>query len=275
MKNKSLKFSEKQKLKKLIKLKLLKRGNGEKNKNEFSEQQLREMIAKELAKAPEEINTAYIDLCFKLMKLPNPGKKTHRKNIRAGHVFAVAAVAALLVAAMTVTATANSFNIPENIAVLDNVGVSIRHDLYYLKGTATAHELGETYLAKELAKCRVEPISLPEPLTGPDCEITKIEDFGHGGLSDVDVSVDFLYKGNHGDLFIEADMYDPYELVESTWGFPGVKTGQMITVNGLEVLVFENPNSGIVVYKDDFYKCTIFLDGVSYDELMDFAKTLK
>ena len=103
------------------------------------------------------------------------------------------------------------------------------------------------------------------------CKITKIESISSDDISNI-VSVDFYYNGQRGWLDIEQMSKE----LESTGvdTVLDIKSGRMINVNGMDVLVFEQENSCSIKYKDNFTTYDIHLD-CNLETAIKFAKSIK
>jgi len=136
--------------------------------------------------------------------------------------------------------------------------------------TADGYALTDTELAKQFADNGISPVTLPEALVTDNCTITNVEitstDFSK------DAAVDFEYKNNYGNVRISKYEND-IELVGDTTAM-NVISGQMININGLDILIFERKDSCTIEYKDNLTEYNIMLE-CDLDTAIEFAETIK
>lgn len=227
---------------------------------DLSTEEIKALIQKEVDKGPDELDTNYIDLCFELLSIKN--NDTNKRKIKftkpAKVLLATAVLMVVFISTITVSAQFN-LNIPQKIAQLINGNAEIDYNLENADTTADGYTLLDTDLAKEIADYGITPITFPEEMIKENCKITQIEDVSPDETWKV-ISIDFDYNGQQGWLRIDQMSED----LESTGvkSVNNIKSGQMIKVNGMDVLVFEQENNCAIVYKDNLttYNISLYCD---------------
>lgn len=239
---------------------------------DLSTEKIKALIQKEVDKGPDKLDTDYIDLCFELLAVKGNAKGKRVKFKKPAKVLLVAA-ALMVVFISTVTASAQfNFDIPQNIAKLIDNNAEIDYNLENADTTADGYALLNTDLAKQLADYGITTVTFPEELIKDNCKITKIENTTTDKTFSHDANVEFEYNGQKGDLIIHQEV----EEFESTGvdTVLDIKSGRMINVNGMDVLVFEQENSCSIKYKDNFTTYDIHLD-CNLETAIKFAKSIK
>lgn len=239
---------------------------------DLSTEEIKSLIQKEVDKGPDKLDTDYIDLCFELLSIKN--NSTNAKKVKftksAKVLLVAAALMVVFISTITVSAQFN-LNIPEKIVQLINGNAEIDYNLENADITADGYALLDSDLAKQLADYGITPVTFPEKMIKENSKITKIKlDMNEDVLKIVDI--DFEYNGQKGSLYIQ-------QISENT-GSTGVntvldiKSGRMINVNGMDVLVFEQENSCSIRYKDNFTTYDIHLD-CNLETAIKFAESIK
>ena len=239
---------------------------------DLSTEEIKALIQKEVDKGPDKLDTDYIDLCFELLSIKS--NSTNAKKVKFTKSAKVLLIAATLmvvfISTITVSAQFN-LNIPEKIVQLINGNAEIDYNLENADTTADGYALLDTDLAKQIADYGITPVTFPEEMIKENSKITKIKlDMNEDVLKIVDI--DFEYNGQKGSLYIQ-------QISENT-GSTGVntvldiKSGRMINVNGMDVLVFEQENSCSIRYKDNFTTYDIHLD-CNLETAIKFAESIK
>lgn len=239
---------------------------------DLSTEEIKALIQKEVDKGPDKLDTDYIDLCFELLSIKS--NSTNAKKVKFTKSAKVLLIAATLmvvfISTITVSAQFN-LNIPEKIVQLINGNAEIDYNLENADTTADGYALLDTDLAKQIADYEITPVTFPEEMIKENSKITKIKlDMNEDVLKIVDI--DFEYNGQKGSLYIQ-------QISENT-GSTGVntvldiKSGRMINVNGMDVLVFEQENSCSIRYKDNFTIYDIHLD-CNLETAIKFAESIK
>ena len=239
---------------------------------DLSTEEIKALIQKEVDKGPDELDTDYIDLCFDLLSIKN--NSTNKRKIKltksAKALLAASVLMVVFISTITVSAQFN-LNIPEKIVQLINGNAEIDYNLENADTTADGYALLDTDLAKQLADYGIMPVTFPEEIIKKNCKITKIEMVMNEDVLKI-VDIGFEYSGQNGSLYIQQISENTKSTGVST--VMDVESGQMINVNGMDVLVFEQENSCSIRYKDDFTTYDIHLD-CNLEIAFKFAESIK
>lgn len=239
---------------------------------DLSTEEIKALIQKEVDKEPDEIDTDYIDLCFELLSIKNSKQKASKVKFTKPTKVLLAAAVLMVVFISTITVSAQfNLNIPQKIAQLINGNAEIDYNLENADTTADGYTLLDTDLAKQLADYGITPVTFPEEMTKENCKITKIESISSDHISNI-VSIDFDYKGQQGWLTIEQMSKELETAGVST--VMDIKSGQMINVNGMDILAFEKENSCTIIYKDNLTKYNIYID-CNLETAIKLAESIK
>lgn len=238
--------------------------------------QLKELIKKESEKDYENIDTDYIDTCFELLSIKqnnNSGAlhktKVRKLPIKKALLFA-AVFTVFIVTAVTATAQIH-LNIPESIVQLTDGEAVIYNNLENADSTANGYALLNTDLARALAANDITPVTFPEEMIKEDCIITQTQFNPTDDLTKY-ADIDFEYKGFNGSLHIIHET--EYTETASVSGVMDVKSGQMLNINGMDILIFEQENDCIIEYKNNLtnYSITLYCD---LEAAIEFAESIK
>ena len=245
--------------------------------NNLTEDEIKGLIEKELSKEADEVDMDYIDLCYDILEAKSTGnipleiKKSKLMARKPAKAFLIAAVIAVF-AVSTLTASAFIFDIPEKIAQYINGNAEIDFNLENADTTADGYALLDSELAKQLAEFGITPITLPEEMIKENCEITNIESMTFDKNMALDAVIDFEYQGKPGGVIITQYAHDMvWQAVDTTMD---VISGQMINVNGMDILVFEQKKSCSIQYKDNTTVYIISLE-CDIDTAMQFVRSIK
>lgn len=255
-------FSKK-KLKKMIKS----------NFTDLSSDDIKKLIETEVAKGAENADTDYIDLCFELLAVKNNNHTPVTHKVKVTKALPIAAIiAVLMVTAITASAYVFDFNIPEAIARLINNNAVVDMNLDNADTSADGYALLDTELAQELKEHGISPITVPEELIGNNCKIIKIEYPDTDAEISTIVYIDFEYKGIKGNIRITQSKQ------ETSWTGYEIKhdviSGQITTVNGMDILIFERSENCTIRYKDSLTDYNIYLED-NINNAINFAKSIK
>lgn len=239
----------------------------------LSKEEIKLLIDKELSKEPENIDTDYIDLCFELMSINDEQKGTvvPIKSFRMKKSMMVAAAVMFIFVSM-MSVSAFYFNIPQKVAELVNGNAEIDFDLENADTTADGYKLLETDLAKELESFGITPVTFPEAMVRKECEISKIENATINETISFEAYIIFKYNGFLGRMRI--DQKTPYEEISGVRAVMDVEAGEMININGMDILVFEQEKNCTITYRDNLTDYTIYLE-CDFETAKKFAKTIK
>ena len=138
--------------------------------------------------------------------------------------------------------------------------------------TADGYTLLDYDFAKSLAQNGIKPITIPEDLLNDSSKINKIEYPDTDKQISTAVFVDFEYNGFKGELRItqanQEVSWSGYETKQD------IVSGQMLKVNGMDILVFERTESCTIRYKDGLTDYDIYLEG-DIDSAVKFAQSIK
>lgn len=224
---------------------------------DLSTEEIKALIQKEVDKGPDKLDTDYIDLCFELLAVKGNAKGKRVKFKKPAKVLLVAA-ALMVVFISTITASAQfNFNIPQSIAKLIDNNAEIDYNLENADTTADGYALLNTDLAKQLADYGITPVTFPEEMTKENCKVIQIEDVSVDETWKI-ISVDFYYNKQKGWLRVEQ-MSEEFETAGVSTVMD-IKSGQMININGMDILLFEQEGSYKIKYKDNNTTYDISLD---------------
>ena len=246
----------------------------------MSKQELEEIIENELNKSESEMDADLIEYCLHSIKKLQLSEESHKQE-ESKKVFFInpkmwrvlVAMSVVLTFIFAVTASAIYFNIPENIAQLIDGNAELDYNLENADKTADGYALLETDLAKELESFGITPVTFPEALVSDECKILKIENLTVNKAISLEAHINFEYKGLLGGVLIEQFMPVDSEWVGSSTVMD-VEAGEMINVNGMDVLVFEQKDNCTVTYKDGLTEYNIYLE-CDFETAKEFAKTIK
>lgn len=244
----------------------------------MSKQELEEIIENELLKSESEMDADLIEYCLDSIKKLELSEEDNKKE-ESKKVFFInpkmwrVLVAMSIVLVFAITASAFYFNIPEEIAQLINGDAELDFNLENADTTADGYALLETDIAKELESFGITPVTFPEAMVRKNCKITKIENITVNESISLDANVEFTYNENIGSLMIRHFRPMDTEWIGSSTVMD-VEAGEMINVNGMDILVFEQEKTCAIVYKDNSTKYTFYI-GCDFETAKEFAKTIK
>lgn len=243
------------------------------NTSNLSKEEIQSLIDKELCKNPEDVDTDYIDLCFELMSICEKSEN-NVVSIKPRYIkksIMVAAVIMVLCVSL-ISVSAIYFNIPEKIAQLVNGNAELQYPMENADTTADGYNLLETDLAKELESFGITPVTFPKALVSQNCTITKIENTTIDETISLDADIDFNYNGFKGNLMISQSA--PYDEIIGIGTVMDIKSSDLLYVNGMDILVFEQEANCIIKYTDNLtdYDIHLYCD---FETAKEFAKTIK
>lgn len=243
------------------------------NFTDLSSEDIKKLIETEVAKGAQEVDTDYIDLCFKLLALKaNQIVPINRKPRTAKTLLIAAIVFVLMISVVTASAYVFDFDIPDFIAELVGKDAYVDINLEYANTTAESYQLTGSDLAKELEAHGITPVTFPEELIKEDCKIVSIEYPETDKTVNVIAKIFFEYHGCYGRFTITQFVNDMDWLGERT--ATDVISGQLVEVNGMDILIFERENSCSVIYMDNCTEYNIYMEG-DIDTVVNFVKSIK
>ncbi len=243
------------------------------NTSNLSKEEIKSLIDKELSKNPEDIDTDYIDLCFELMSICEKSEN-NVVSIKPRYIkkpIMVAAVIMVLCISL-ISVSAIYFNIPEKIAQLVNGNAELQYPMENADTTADGYALLETDLAKELESFGITPVTFPEALVYENCKITKIENTTIDETISLNADIYFSYNDFEGNITITQ--FKPYDTMTGIGSVNDIKAGEIININGMDVLVFKQNVQSTIMYIDGLTYYDIDLD-CDFETAKKFAQTIK
>lgn len=244
----------------------------------LSKQELEEIIENELLKSESEMDADLIEYCLDSIKKLELSEEDNKKE-ESKKVFFInpkmwrVLIAMSVVFVFAITASAFYFNIPEEIAQLINGNAELDFNLENADTTADGYALLETDLAKELENFGIVSVTFPEAMVRKECKISKIENLTVNEAISLDANIEFTYNENIGSLMIRR-----FRAMDTEWTGSStvmdVEAGEMINVNGMDVLVFEQKNNCTITYRDGLTEYNIYLE-CDFELAKEFAKTIK
>lgn len=264
-----IKFSEKQ----LLEI-------AESGLSDMSCEQIKQLIKKESEKDYESINTDFIDLCFDVLAMKQDNKSLNIENvkkikkkttIRKALLF-VAVFMMFVVTTLTVSASVFHFNIPKEISSWFEGNAKTDINLKIADTTADGYLLENSDLAVKLKAQGISPITLPEELIKENSKIIKIDNITTDKTISTDVEIEFNYNNFFGTMAV-SQYTDNFEWTGETVTHD-VLSAEMIKVNGMDVLIFEQTNGCTVQYKDNLTEYNIYLKS-DIKSAIQLAKSIK
>lgn len=243
----------------------------------MSKQELEEIIENELNKSESEMDADLIEYCLDSIKKLQLSEESNKKE-ESKKVFVInpkiwrVLVAMSVILVFTITASAFYFNIPDEIAQLINGNAELDFNLENADTTADGYALLETDLAKELESFGITPVTFPEAMVRKECKISKIENITIDETISSDACICFKYKEISGEMIVEQKA--PYEEIAGVSTVMDIECGEMININGMDVLVFEQEKKCTIIYRDNLTDYYIYLE-CDFETIKEFAKTIK
>jgi hypothetical protein len=247
------------------------------NSQVMSKQELEEIIENELLKSESEMDADLIEYCLDNIKKLELSEESNKKE-ESKKVFFInpkmwrVLVAMSVVFVFAITASAFYFNIPEEIAQLINGNAELDVNLENADTTADGYALLETNLAKELESFGITPVTFPEAMVRKECKISKVENLTVDETISIDAHIVFENSNFKGEFFVSQFKNDLEWSGSDT--VMSVKAGELINVNGIDVLVFEQNKSCTITYKDNSTEYNILLE-CDFELAKEFAKTIR
>ncbi len=237
-------------------------------KTRLSQDVLKEIIAEEVEKNANDIDTELIDICFDSLQDKNPINDEKQEHIRPKVKVVLVAAVILMLVFSTITASAFLFNIPERIAEYVNGKAKFDYNLKNADTSAEQYLLNGSELAQKIADMGVSPITLPVDLTNSNCTLVKLEKRQKDDES-IDIYADFKINDIRGEMHIQSNAEWPgKDTLEE------IHAADMISANGMDVLVFETDNPCIIIYKDGNIRYDIYLY-TDFETTKNIAKNIK
>lgn len=237
----------------------------------LSRDEIKHLIELEVQKDEDEIDIEFLDNCFEMLDYVDESEKEIQSKKPVKAVIVAAAVLIVLFSTVTVSANIFNFNIPQTIARFINGNAQIDFNLKIADTTAEGYLLEKSDLANQFNDAGISPVTFPEKLT-TECEITNFNNTTTNQSVSTDVYVEFYLNDMYGNLSVIK--YSENIDWEGKKIDKDVVSGQLIHINGLDVLIFECKNSCIIHYRDNLTDYNIYLES-DIDTAIEFAKTIK
>lgn len=245
----------------------------------LTEEEILELITEELNKENAQVDMDYIDVCYDLLeikrnnKINNTALAVKAKSKRPIKVLLIAAVFVFAtISTFVVSAQVFNFNIPQKIAELINGNAEIDMTFEFANTQADKYSLLNSELASKLAEHNISPVTFPKEMITENCSITNIDYSSDENTVSSDATVYFKYKNIYGNMLIQQFNND-YQF-DGTYSEMDVLSGQMLSVNGMDILVFERDNSCSIIYRDNVTEYNIYLES-DIETAIDFAQSIK
>lgn len=242
----------------------------------FTKEEIESIMNEELEKAPEEMDTELIDMCLDILTGEPVNKADEKltvspavsenkvKKIKFKKGILVAAIIMLLISiAIPVGASIFDIDVPENILKvyeehfkLDTEGESQREDLITL-----------------LAENGLSDVVLPKFLC-VDCEISDFQKNDDNFINQVIFKYVVKKQGISGSVILTmSDEHSEFlggeMLVNGQYD-----EAKQITINGINVIVFNKGSENFIVYHIAGIEYYIVMKGTTFDKAVEFASTL-
>lgn len=240
---------------------------------DLSTEEIKALIQKEVDKGSDALDTDYIDLCFELLSIKN--NDTNKRKIKFTKAAKVLLAAAVLMVIFSSTITVSAqfnLNIPQKIAQLINGNAEIDMTFEFANTKADIYNLSNSELALDFSEHNISPVTFPKEMITENCSITNIDYSSDGNTVSTDAIVHFKYKNIYGNMMIRQFNED-YKF-NGNQSVMGVISGQMISANGMDILVFERDNSCSIVYRDNVTEYNIYLES-DIKTTIEFAKSIQ
>ena len=242
----------------------------------FTKDEIEKIMNQELEKTPEEMDTELIDMCLDILT-GEPKEKTDEEltdssvesdqkvkkiNIKKG-LLVVAIVALLVTAAIPVGAKIFDIDVPENILKvykehfqLDVYGENIEQDLSVI---LNENDLNDIVLPRYLyTDCKISDFSIA------DKELVTKVNFNYVDKERAIKGMVTFNISNDCTKFLDGEF-----LVNGKYN-----EAKRITINGINVIVFNRDSETFIVYSVASIEYSIVLNGVTFNEAVEIANTL-
>ncbi len=234
-------------------------------------EQLQARIKEESEKDPEEIDMDYVDFCFRLLEQKKPQAKKHvRYSMKI--TIAVAAVLIVLVSSFGALAGFRSQKTDDFVQVKNGI-VIVDWSVENAKTTAESHALMNTELGKQIQTFGISPITVPEGLIKENGTINEIQNTTADAALSTEVTVEFRYSDYDGQLVL-TQYSQTYEKNGKTT-LSDVIHSRAIQVNGMGILLFEQKDRCVILYKDGLTYYKIDLNCADIDTALQLAKSIR
>lgn len=245
----------------------------------LTEKEILELITEELNKENEQVDMDYIDVCYDLLEIKrnneinNTALAVKTKSKRPIKVLLIAAVFVFVtVSTFVVSAQVFNFNISQKIAELINGNAEINMTFEFTNTKADTYSLLNSKLSLDLSEHNISPVTFPEEMITENCSITNIDYSSDENTVSSDAVVHFKYQNIYGNMMIRQFNND-YQFIGS-WSEMDVISGQTLSSNGMDILIFERDNSCSIIYRDNVTEYNIYLES-DIETAIEFAQSIK
>lgn len=260
-----------------------------KNSMTFSVREIQEMMDEELNKSPEEMDTELVDLCADVLNNVYFGTnieksteindniindKTKSRKIKFSKVLLIAAVF-IIIASIAIPVSARYVHNEASDKIVQFFSDHFKIDLRSGNKNAINHSDENIDLIKQLNQAGFENIILPNDLlkykySNNDVAIDEDESYL---TAEIDFNIDDDINGYIGITKHKTDLTE-FAIGQGYIGdqYDSVK---QITVNGMDVLVFNNDKKSYIEYVDNNVEYSIHLEKCSFDSAIKIAESLK
>lgn len=257
----------------------------------FSEKEINEMLDAELEKAPEEMDTDFVNLCLDVLngkygegyyaeddnsnnsngqhsrtksEKENDETKNKKRKIKFGRILLIAAIIAVVLAcSITAGAKFVQINASEDTVSYDGDHFSI--DLNTTNQEDTVDDIVETLIIDG-----VKNVILPGAILSDEYVIS--------GYSNDGSNVNFDFKSNKTNIYgtLNINIYDKEYDFSSGEFDAGDKyySVEEINVNDIKVLVLESNDSSLIVYGYSNMEYSVMLNNCDSQQIEKIAKTI-
>lgn len=252
----------------------------DKSLDDSLEEHLNKIIDEEMEKSEEKMDTELIEYCLDKLSMleaetPNAQEKKGNGDSNGKHIkfkfkviAIVAAIAVLLVGALSVSAIVLDVNSFDGIVELYDDYIRINFDKTDDK--ADTYQLLGTELAKELADNGFSEVLLPEALFSDEYDISKIEYETFEYINSVNIM--FEYKNELGSIQISE--YAIEEIVPDVEFLNVTSNIEEIEIGNISVYCFMQNKSAAITYRDGLSVYFIQIP-MNLEEAIELAKTIK
>lgn len=242
----------------------------------LTKEEIESIMNEELEKAPEEMDTELIDMCLDILAGEPANKADEKltvstavsenkvKRIKFKKGILVAAIIMLLISiAIPVGASIFDIDVPENM-----LKVYEKHFKLDTEGESQSENLADI-----LAENDLSDIVLPYFLFA-DCKITSFQKNYDDFINQIIFEyIDQERKINGNVILTTSDEHSEFldgeMLVDGQYD-----EAKQITVNGINVIVFNKGSDNLIVYQTVDVEYHIMLNGTTFDKAIEIASTL-
>lgn len=244
----------------------------------LSGEEIRNLIIKETEKNEKDIDNEFIENCVDLIdKLENKKQfftKESKKVKFIKHMKSIVIAAVIIVVFVSsVTVSAHYFNmdISRNIVEFINGNAEVAPDFVPDNKQALSYMLQNSNLSAKLKNIGVYPITYPE-LIDRQCKVLSVQDMTSDSSIAKEAVVQFQYNSSEGNMYISQYNQDFNWEGEDT-ELKVIKS-EIVTVNGMDILIFERKDGSSLRYRDNNTVYYIYIE-CDINAALEFANSIK